>query len=163
MALRAVGDEAVLEFIIHGPDERAVGLGNRDGLDLLAREVAEVALVDFGRQRVDGLAAVEKEHEPVAGALVAALTDHAEQVQVRRREVGAGLLLRLADRALEGRLAQLLLQLAPGRAPAAQVGHLAPADEQEAPLRILQEKQHADFERELAGRGGHPADKKGEA
>jgi len=144
-AVDADGGEGFAVLEPDGPEVEAVGLRDREGHDVLRSVEGEGALVHGRRQGIHRLLAVEEEHEPVAGVFIALFRDDGKEVQVLLRDGEVHFLLHLADRRLEGALADAHLQLAADTAPEAQVRALLALQEEQAALAVAQINQCADL------------------
>lgn len=90
-----------------GPDLFAICLWNFERINFSAGKELESAFPAGGGQRRELLFNFKQEHEPMRPALITVLADHAGQAQVRRRQVYADFLLRLAAGASVGRFANV--------------------------------------------------------
>ena len=145
MAMAMRREKAAAKLPEPRPDLLAIRLRDMNRVNRRAREELEPPFAARLRQRRQLLPHLEQEHEPMRLALVPVLAHHARQVQIRRRQFHAHLLLRLATGARIGRFPDVHLQLAAARAPETAVRLLGPLQQQHLVLLIKAIEQRGDF------------------
>jgi len=139
------------------PDDAAVGLGEREGVELVVMKPIETAFGDVASLDGDGAENSVDEHEPVPAAFEGLFADHPDEVESADGDVDSGLFQDLAAGALGGRFADADFELsADGRAEAEVRGFFA-AEEEDSALVVAEVAEASDFVRELGGLGeaGH--------
>lgn len=121
-----------------GPDDVAVGVGEREGIDLFVGVPVETALVHVMWDDGDGFENSEVEEEPVAFALVGAFGYEALEVEVGEFDAEAGFFVDFALGAVRGGFAGVDVELAADRGAQAQVGGLDAFEEEDAALGITE-------------------------
>lgn len=125
------GEETATMLPEQGPDVGAIGLGNLEGKDLVARNEPEGAFAVGWGKGCQTLFDLEEEHEPVSLPEVTVLTDHRGQVEVGGVKFQSEFFLRLATGAAMGRLTQILLELSSAGTPQAAIGFLGALEEED--------------------------------
>ncbi len=147
VAVGAQADEAIVVFVEIRPDQGVVGRGDLELIDRVAAEEFEMAFVDRAGQGVGRDAAIEQEHEPVAGALIAFFRDIAEAVQVVVGQFEADFFMCFTAGAFVGGLAGHHVELAADRAPATFIRCFQALYKQMLTRCVADENEGTDFER----------------
>lgn len=145
MAIGPQGDEMIVVLVVDGPKRSAVGLGERERVDVGARKKTEAPLGHFRRKGGNGTLAFKEEQEPVGFALVGLFGNHAEEVHVGRGDDVAGFFDGLASGAFKGGFAEGGFEFAADRTPRAEVRRLGAKEQKMFTLVIFNEYKDGDL------------------
>ncbi len=130
------------------PQGHAVGVGDDEMGDFLLGNESKSTFVDGVRKLVHGDAAIEEEHQPVAGIFVVIFGNNAEEVKVVDGEGEAGFFPDLAYGGAVRGFTGGHFQLSSDGTPETEIRSFVAFHEQQMALRVSQVNKSADFVRE---------------
>jgi len=139
-----------LVFVDHRPDDLAVGVGDRERLDILEIVPAEFALVHVPIDDLDRNHDTVVEQQPVGLALKGSLGDQTNQADVVDIDMDAGFFGDLPLGALCGGFANMHLELSADRGAEALVGFFDPMEEKDSAVLISEIAQAGELIRQCA-------------
>lgn len=139
------GEEATAMFPEPGPDAFAVGTGEAQFGDGVAREEFKTAFAMWSRQGDEAGFHFEQKHQPVRISLETEFTDDTGQVEIARLERELHFFFGLATGAGVGRFAIVSVKLASGGTPETTIGLLGAFQQQHFVAIVEAVEQRGDF------------------